>query len=539
MIQKSLKLLDCTLRDGGYYNRWDFHPVLARNYFRDMASCNVDVVEAGFRFKTKQGYIGPFGYTPDRVLRDLARSGYGNSALIEHDDKLLAVMVNTAEWQPKDIKGHFSRTDMATVVRFATHKKDVRLAINLAKAIRSVSDHYVFMFNLMQADLCPASDISEISKKVEDSGLFEVFYVADSLGSMCSHRVKELIRQVKRNWSGDVGFHAHDNMGRALENSKSAQRAGARYIDGTIMGMGRGAGNARIEHLLEEYEYMDYTSHPLIESVMPEFEKLHDEYKWGTNLAYYAAAKKVVHPTYVQHMQEMGWSLGTMVDTVNRLSESELGRSFKLGSLSSALYQDGFAEGDYCPEDDLDGKEVLVVASGPSLGRHWDFLERLSIQSNMFTIGLNYIDDIHDKTSLDMFATCHVAHAQQWQSRPYAGLMCPSGIASFDESVRGKRRHYGIEVEQDKFVPGETSCVVPYMLVFCYVMAACIAGGAKKVYLAGFDGYDSGDRRQAEMIHSLDLIKKYLDDAVIDMPIVSLTPTNYPVEQMSLYSMLK
>ena len=66
-----LKILDCTLRDGGYYNNWKFDIDLVKNYLRAMEACSVDYVELGFRFNSFDPARGPYGETSEDFLRTL------------------------------------------------------------------------------------------------------------------------------------------------------------------------------------------------------------------------------------------------------------------------------------------------------------------------------------------------------------------------------------------------------------------------------------------------------------------------------------
>ena len=75
---KSIKLLDCTLRDGGYYNRWDFSDNLISDYLNCMRDCSVDYVELGFRTLKTVGFMGPCAYTKDEFINVIINSVFCN-----------------------------------------------------------------------------------------------------------------------------------------------------------------------------------------------------------------------------------------------------------------------------------------------------------------------------------------------------------------------------------------------------------------------------------------------------------------------------
>src|SRR6056297_1413109 len=99
-----MKILDCTLRDGGYYNDWDFGEDLVADYLRAMAAARPDAVEIGFRFRNGGRYRGPFAYSPESWLRSLPLP----------EGIPLAVMINEADF-PNDETALASAVDEAFI----------------------------------------------------------------------------------------------------------------------------------------------------------------------------------------------------------------------------------------------------------------------------------------------------------------------------------------------------------------------------------------------------------------------------------------
>ena len=112
---------------------------------------------------------------------------------------------------------------------------------------------------------------------------------------------KFISESLKEGWSGNLGFHAHNNKGLALVNTITAIENGVNWCDGTLTGMGRGAGNVPTESLLMELELDSkhkgkaMNLHPIVE----ELNILKESYKWGSNFYYHYAANHNIHPTYV------------------------------------------------------------------------------------------------------------------------------------------------------------------------------------------------------------------------------------------------
>ena len=133
----------------------------------------------------------------------------------------------------------------------------------------------------------------------------KILYFADTFGSCDSQDIKKIIKVIKDYSDFEIGIHAHNNMGRALSNTLTAYNEGAKYLDSTIMGMGRGAGNAQTEFLFDFFNGKNEYSEKLFTSLIyKHFYNLKKKYMWGPNYLYYLSAKKNIHPTYVQKINE-------------------------------------------------------------------------------------------------------------------------------------------------------------------------------------------------------------------------------------------
>ena len=119
------------------------------------------------------------------------------------------------------------------------------------------------------------------------------------------NNISSIIKGLRSNWQGEIGIHAHDNMHRALTNTLEAYKNGAKWLDSTVNGLGRGPGNTKTEELVFELkgindENIDFL--PLIDLIQNEFSTLKEKYKWGSSPFYYLSGKNKIHPTYIQNM---------------------------------------------------------------------------------------------------------------------------------------------------------------------------------------------------------------------------------------------
>ncbi|MEI9426030.1 hypothetical protein O7A70_33720, partial [Mesorhizobium sp. Cs1299R1N1] len=210
-----------------------------------------------------------------------------------------------------------------TTVRVAAHYSKLD-ACRYICAELSQRGFRVFL-NLMQIDSANAAELETCLKEAKQFDTIDVLYIADSFGSMKPSRVHEIIGRFADRLESDVGFHGHDNRGYALINSVAAATAGARWIDCTMGGMGRGAGNTASEQLLPILGHLDTpVEKVLLDHVRRHFDPLRKQYGWGSSTAYQFAGSNFIHPSYVQKLREEGaLSEAAIIDLLSNLSADQ------------------------------------------------------------------------------------------------------------------------------------------------------------------------------------------------------------------------
>lgn len=321
-------VLDCTFRDGGYYNNWNFDIDLANEYLHIMENVKVGAIEMGFR-SPPQKEIGTFGKVTDKFIED-------NLYIPKVD--YLSVMVNNSEMTPELIKELFSYEDESPInlVRNATHFKDVNSAERIVKTLKDLG--YNVSMQLMQSADKSFDEIKNAAEKLESWKSVDVLYFADSFGGMDHDTVNYAFKAVREGWPGLIGFHGHNNKGQALSNSLEAIDIGVEWVDGTMLGIGRGPGNTQMEYLLHELNKrnFEFEVKDVFELVMNKFSKLKNKYNWGPSLPYYLAAEYNIHPTYVQKMLATDHSMKEILDAIFYL-ENQTSTSFNKDLFEESL----------------------------------------------------------------------------------------------------------------------------------------------------------------------------------------------------------
>lgn len=537
MNTRKLTFLDCTLRDGGYYNDWDFDADLISRYLEAMAAAGVDIVEMGLRTLGNQGFKGACAYTTDEFL----------ASLHVPESLVVGVMVNASE-----LVGAESLEDRlqqlfpcsadkspVSVVRIACHIHEFDEALESSGWLQSRG--YRVGFNLMQVADRAQDEIEAIAKKASLYPI-DVLYFADSMGSMDPEQTALIISWLRRHWHGELGIHTHDNLRMALQNTLRALGEGATWVDSTVTGMGRGPGNARTEELaieIAQFRQQQVSLVPLMGILRSDFRPMQEKFGWGTNPFYYLAGKYGIHPTYIQEM--LGDSRYDEEDILAAIDHLRVegGKKFSIHTLDAAKHFYGNSQtGSWSPASLLRNTEVLLLGTGPGVRRHKWALENYIRKFNPVVIALNTQAAISSEL-ISLRVACHPVrlladcHAHTLLPQP---LITPWSMLPDDVKLAldGKDvLDFGLSVEPGVFRFSETSCTLPTSLVVAYAMAMTASGEASRVLMAGFDGYGADDPRNREMKELLDLYQQTPGAREL----VSVTPTRYELTSRSIYGM--
>ena len=332
----TLDILDCTLRDGGYNNAWDFSDATVEEYLNAIDQTGVRYVEMGYRTGAAIGPGGPYRYCTDSLLWS-KRAGRSVGFAVMVDGKTLCE--SGVAQSASRVADMFGPADGSPIelIRIAATVALVPSLLELTESLHRLG--YRVALNIMQGSLL---DISVIETAVATAAAapIDFLYLADSFGALTPTTTRSRIRAMRESFGGRVGFHAHDNLGLALGNTLAAIDAGATIVDGSVLGMGRGAGNVRTEQLLASMRqdgHDRFTPRPLFDIVERELALLQRRYAWGSSPAYMAAAETNVHPTYVQELIGRVASSDEVLGALRILSDHPKRSSFSAATLEEVL----------------------------------------------------------------------------------------------------------------------------------------------------------------------------------------------------------
>ena len=506
---KNKILLDCTFRDGGYYNKWNFDLNLFSDYIECMSICKIDIVEIGFRFNAKKKYLGNFAYTTDSFLQklDLPKN-------IKY-----AVMINAKEFYKSegDINKIFSlkKKSIISIVRIAINFNEYR---NSKKIINNLNNlGYDVGLNLMQAHDKNELDIIEMIKEIKSwSVKIDYLYFADSLGCMDNNYIEHITNILVNNWQGTIGIHAHNNKSMALSNTLISLNNGANICDSTILGMGRGAGNAQTEFLLQEIKSpITNKQLKLINSLILKFQKLRLKFNWGYNFLYFYAANNKIHPTYIQtFLSEQRYSEVQILNILSQISAKDL-LSYSKSKIENIFYENiKTANSQSNLKINIkDNKKAIIVGNGNSILNDIKKIKHILSKQNFTSFFLNKNNFINNHKYADytvVVNTIRLMSDLNQYSKKQINLIAPVNKFKKLFQIKFKNKkiyNYSVCIKPKTFITKNNYTVIPYDLAINYALSICKIFNFKEVYFIGIDGYDDIEKNE-ELNESINLFKK-------------------------------
>ncbi len=288
MYRPEIKVLDCTIRDGGLMNNHQFTNELVRKVFKSATEAGVDYIELGYKADESQfdrSQYGPMKFCSEKDL----------DAVLNGSEKKckLSVMVDIGRVDPTQIiPKSESHIDM---MRVASYVKDIDKAINLVNLLKGKG--YETTINIMAVSHARERELDEALIQVEKESGVDVVYLVDSFGALYSEEIAYLAKKYKELMpTREIGIHAHNNQQLAFSNTIEAIINNVNYLDGTIYGIGRAAGNCPLELLLGFLKNPKFDLRPIIDLIGTEFINIRQEIEWGYVIPYMLTGVMDVHP---------------------------------------------------------------------------------------------------------------------------------------------------------------------------------------------------------------------------------------------------
>ena len=512
-----IHLLDCTLRDGGYINDWKFGEHAIRNICRKLERVGVEAIEIGF-------------IKGDRFSSD--RTVFPN---VECISEIIAPkspsvtyvgMLDMSAPVPIDRIIPFDGKSV-DALRVIFKKNRLDAGFEYCREVKA-RGYKLFVQFVGTDNYSDAEFIAAIEKFNALNP--DVVYVVDSFGLMKKKQFMRLIQLADNNLidGAAIGYHSHNNLMQAFGNAEAFAEfhtARDKFIDATVFGMGRGAGNLNLElfaDFLNENFGAHYETEPLIDIVSDHLDAIYAKNPWGYAMPFYISASIDCHPNYpIYYSANHHLTLRELADLLKSIapearksySSSKAEQFFERFKIARAARNVGMSEENASIDQlrrMLGNREVLLIGPGGNINRQRERVQSLLLTAKPIAIAINY-------APVDIAVDCiFLSNEKRYNQLRYdlpeninanAKLIATSNLTKLD--VR-----FDCVLNYDELIDRETE-IVDNSLVM--LLKALTRLGVQKIHLAGFDGYSKRDDNYFDMSREYSFAKskaEYLNQYV-------------------------
>lgn len=475
---KKIQVLDCTLRDGGYCNNCRFGFENEKKVIHGLVEANVDIIECGFLMNDIEYDDNFTKFTSiDEIARIIPK---------EKEGKMFVALTNYGKYCPEDLPEY----DGISVdgLRVAFHKKDRIAALEDCKKIKS-KGFKVFvqaMVSLSYTD----EEFLDLIKRVNELEPY-AFYIVDSFGVMKRKDLIRLFYLVEHNLNDNIkiGFHSHNNMQLAYSNAQSLVDLHSNreiIIDSSVYGMGRGAGNLNTElfvQYLNDNADGNYDIKPLLSIIDEILNEFYQRNYWGYSLPNYLSATHNAHPNYASYLDDKKTLTVENMNEIFEMMDEEKKVSYDKDYIEQLYLRYmliGKSQEEHKTElqEKIKGKTILLIAPGKSSIEEKEKISAF-INEDVLTVSVNYNYSLLDT---DYIFLSNLRRFRELDELNREKCIVTSNIPVDNAYIQTKYRDLLCDVETVKDNAG--------LMAIKYF----IQMGAKKIYLAGFDGYSHDEK---------------------------------------------
>jgi len=475
-----VEILDCTLRDGGYVNNWNFSNSQINKIINSLGKSNIDIIELGYLNDRE-------GVNLNSTLFDSLKSV--DIAIGELDLTSQLVIMIDLFTVDVDKLPHKSKTRVDGI-RLAFHQKDTNEAVLASKKIISLG--YQLFFQPMVTKNYNGNEFTALIKKANVLNVY-AFYVVDSFGSMTLSEFQKYINLADNNLDKGIklGYHSHNNMQLAFSNAidlctSSIDREV--ILDSSIYGMGRGAGNLNTELIIDylnttsKYKYEVMPLLGVIDEILAYYFK---KKSWGFSPTQYLSASLDCHPNYASYL--VNKKTTHIVDIRQILDKIPLEKRNSFNKqIADNLYKEYLLTDKSKAKGQLNissDKKILLVASGSSVNDSLALIKDKIASDNYVVVALNH----KPQFNCDYYFFSNQQRFDEFTDElPLEKQVITTNVSS--EALTGAVISLkDIAYVKKNFVTNVTILMINYLIL----------NHIKKVEIAGLDGYQIGKNNYA------------------------------------------
>lgn len=285
-----IKVLDCTVRDGGLMNDHKFEDGFVKAIYDTCVEAGIDYMELGYKGSKKifaPDQFGAWKFCSEDSLRRIVG---------DNEAKLKLSAMADAERTDYHTDILPKKDSVLDMIRVATYIHQIPTAIDMVKDADDKG--YETSVNLMSVSVVKEKDLADALEAFAKSPVGTVVLV-DSFGALYSEQIRDLTLKYMEALKGtgkQVGIHAHNNQQLAYANTIEALILGANRLDATIYGLGRGAGNCPLELLLGFLRNPAFKIRPVLKCIQDVMLPLRKKMEWGFTIPYMISGQLNIHP---------------------------------------------------------------------------------------------------------------------------------------------------------------------------------------------------------------------------------------------------
>ena len=480
----NINLLDCTLRDGGYVNDWEFGLDNLVNIFERLVSANVDIIEVGFLDERRSFDIN----------RSICPSTRDMDLIYDRLDKGSSMIVGMIDYGTCDIeKISPCKESFLDGIRVIFKKDKKEKAFEFCRQIKELG--YKVFAQLVSITSYSDKELLEAIELANEVKPYAVSIV-DTYGLLHKNNLMHYCEVLDHNLLPEIGlgYHSHNNFQLAYSNCIEFLNARLKrdvVVDATLHGMGKSAGNAPIELLamyLNETWGKKYDINHIMEAIDVNIMNIYRKTPWGYNFKFYISASNDCHPNYVAYLRNKHTLSIKSINAILR----ELKGDKKLlydEELIEKLYLDYQAQKINDKETinilkkKFEGENIVLLGPGKSIETEKGRIKEYIQQKKGLVISTNFLHDEYPISYVFLSNSKRYVQLSATLNRYETKVIATSNVTK----TNGE---FDFVLQYSSLLDLDATIIDNSLLMLLKVMMKI---GVKKVALAGFDGYSTTD----------------------------------------------
>lgn len=480
-----IRILDCTLRDGGYINHFKFGQSAIQSIIQKLSSASIDIIECGF--------LRSQAFDPDCTLFgsiDAIKKMIGK----KNPNLMYVGMIQYGKIRIDEITPY----DGTSIdgIRLTFHEHEIDESFVMGKQL--MDKGYKLFMQPVGTTTYSDEALLKLIARINEIKPY-AFYLVDTLGIMYKNDLLRMFYLIDHNLDKHItlGFHSHNNLQLSFANAQELMQLNTPrklIIDSSVFGMGRGAGNLNTELVTQYINFnfgLKYDNIEILEIIDEYIRPLSFQYKWGYDAAYYIASVTGCHPNYASllmnkqtlHVQDIHAILNGLAEDKRALFDK------KYIEEKYVMYMNHHVDDHEVRQklkERIREKQVVLLAPGKSLKENAVLVQRLCSDENCFVMSVNFVPE-----NIEVDAA-FISNMKRFKSMQEL----------IDHSMRQKlmivTSNILTESAENIWVINYASYINEDARITDIAGLMCIQFlkkiGVRKIMLAGFDGFSSNQK---------------------------------------------